>query len=76
MLHQKYQKPIILNEEEEEPAMPENPMERFVSAAQLDKNSLNKKVFLWGPVDDRSAKDITPLLFLDKRSQKRNNFLY
>ena len=54
-------------DDEEEPAAPENPMERFVSAARFDKKFIEqRKVFLWGPVDDRSAKDITSrLLFLD-----------
>jgi ATP-dependent Clp protease, protease subunit len=66
MLQKHYNKPFRL-EEEEEPAMPENPMEKFVSAAQFDKKFIEqRKVFLWGPVDDRSAKDITSrLLFLD-----------
>lgn len=54
-------------DDEEEPSVPENPMERFVSAARFDKKFIEqRKVFLWGPVDDRSAKDITSrLLFLD-----------
>jgi ATP-dependent Clp protease protease subunit len=42
-------------------------MERLVAAAQFDKKFIEqRKVFLWGVVDDRSAKDITSrLLFLD-----------
>jgi len=54
-------------DEEEEPKVNDNPMERLVAAAQFDKKFIEqRKVFLWGVVDDRSAKDITSrLLFLD-----------
>ncbi|MFZ9660265.1 MAG: ClpP family protease [Chitinophagaceae bacterium] len=54
-------------DEEEEPKTPENPMEKLISNAQFDKKFLEqRKVFLWGPVDDRSAKDITSrLMYLD-----------
>jgi ATP-dependent Clp protease, protease subunit len=57
----------VRSEEEEEPKMPENPMEKMISAAQFDKKFIEqRKVFLWGAVDDRSAKDITNrLLYLD-----------
>ncbi len=66
MDYMKYKKPFRMDEEEE-PAMPENPMEKFVSAAMFDKKFIEqRKVFLWGVVDDRSAKDITSrLLYLD-----------
>jgi ATP-dependent Clp protease protease subunit len=78
MLQQKYQKPFIQNEEEDEPSLPENPMERFVSAAQFDKKFIEqRKVFLWGPVDDRSAKDITSrLLFLDAKDPGKEITFY
>ncbi|HSF44356.1 MAG TPA: ATP-dependent Clp protease proteolytic subunit [Chitinophagaceae bacterium] len=54
-------------DEEEEPKMPENPMEKMLSAAQFDRKFIEqRKIFLWGPVDDRSAKDITSrLLYLE-----------
>lgn len=57
----------IRMDEEEEPKMPENPMEKLISSAQFDKKFIEqRKVFLWGPVDDRSAKDITSrLMYLD-----------
>ena len=66
MEYMKYNRPFRMDDEEE-PSVPENPMERFVSAARFDKKFIEqRKVFLWGPVDDRSAKDITSrLLFLD-----------
>lgn len=60
----------IKSEEEEPPEvpeMPENPMEKMVSGWQFDKKFIEqRKVFLWGAVEDKSAKDITSrLLYLD-----------
>lgn len=57
----------IRMDEEEEPKLPENPMEKLISSAQFDKKFIEqRKIFLWGPVDDRSAKDITSrLMYLD-----------
>ena len=54
-------------EEDDEPKLPENPMEKMFSTAQFDKKFIEqRKVFLWGPVDDRSAKDITArLMYLE-----------
>ena len=54
-------------EEEEEPKLPENPMEKMIATAQFDKKFIEqRKVFLWGVVDDRSAKEVTArLLYLD-----------
>ncbi len=63
-------KPFRLDEEE--PEMPESPsveipMEKMMSGWQFDKKFIEqRKVFLWGVVDDKSAKDITSrLLYLD-----------
>ena len=59
---------IRLDDEEETPKdVPENPMEKMLSAWQFDKKFLEqRKVFLWGVVDDKSAKDITNrLLYLE-----------
>jgi ATP-dependent Clp protease, protease subunit len=66
MEYMKYKKPFRMDEEEE-PSMPENPMEKLVSSAMFDKKFIEqRKIFLWGVVDDRSAKDITSrLLYLD-----------
>jgi ATP-dependent Clp protease, protease subunit len=66
MQYMKNKNPFRL-EDEEEPNLPENPMEKMISAAQFDKKFIEqRKVFLWGPVDDRSAKDITSrLLYLE-----------
>ena len=54
-------------DDDDEPKIPDNPIEKMVAVAQFDKKFIEqRKVFLWGPVDDRSAKDITSrLLFLD-----------
>ena len=58
----------IRNEDEEEPKeLPENPMEKMMSGWQFDKKFIEqRKIFLWGVVDDKSAKDITArLLYLE-----------
>lgn len=67
MLYNKSKRPFVLDDEEEEPKVNDNPMERMIASAQFDKKFIEqRKVFLWGPVDDRSAKDITArLLYLD-----------
>ncbi len=58
--------------DDEEPEMPEGPsveipIEKMMSGWQFDKKFIEqRKVFLWGVVDDKSAKDITSrLLYLD-----------
>lgn len=45
----------------------ENPMEKMMSGYQFDKKFIEqRKIFLWGVVDDKSAKDITSrLLYLE-----------
>src|SRR5882762_5176993 len=58
----------IRNEDEEEPKeLPENPMEKMMSGWQFDKKFIEqRKIFLWGVVDDKSAKDITNrLMYLE-----------
>ena len=59
---------IRLNDEEENPKeLPENPMEKMMAGWQFDKKFIEqRKIFLWGVVDDKSAKDITArLLYLE-----------
>ena len=49
-------------EEEENPEVtaPENPMEKMIGGWRFDKKFIEqRKIFLWGPVEDKSAKDIT-----------------
>ena len=61
-------KQIRFDDEEGNPKeMPENPMEKMVSGWQFDKKFIEqRKIFLWGAVEDKSAKDITArLLYLD-----------
>lgn len=67
-----------LRSEEEEPASPSHLMENMLSSAQFDKKFLEqRKVFLWGPVDDRSARDITNrLLFLDAKDPGKEIVFY
>lgn len=66
--------------EEESPVeMPENPMEKMMSGWMFDKKFIEqRKVFLWGAVDDKSAKEITDrLLYLEAIDPgKRNHLLY
>ena len=64
-----YKKNKTRFEEEEEPekSSPENPMEKMMGGMMFDKKFIEqRKIFLWGAVDDKSAKDITNrLLYLD-----------
>jgi ATP-dependent Clp protease, protease subunit len=55
-------------EDDDKPeGLPENPMEKMMSSWQFDKKFIEqRKVFLWGVVDDKSAKDITNrLMYLE-----------
>jgi ATP-dependent Clp protease protease subunit len=59
---------FIRQDDEESPLnLPENPMEKMMSGWMFDKKFIEqRKVFLWGAVDDKSAKDITDrLLYLE-----------
>jgi ATP-dependent Clp protease protease subunit len=63
-----YNKKFIRFEEEEDaPSSSDNPMEKMLSSWQFDKKFIEqRKVFLWGVVDDKSAKDITNrLMYLE-----------
>ena len=62
-----YQKNIRQEEEENPAGSPENPMEKMMSGWMFDKKFIEqRKVFLWGAVDDKTAKDITDrLLYLE-----------
>ena len=63
-----YYKNIRLDDEEENPKeMHESPMEKMMSGWQFDKKFIEqRKIFLWSPVDDKSAKDITNrLMYLE-----------
>lgn len=59
--------PFKYSEEDEPKEQPENPMEKMVAGWQFDKKFIEqRKIFLWGVVDDRSSKDITArLLYLE-----------
>lgn len=64
-----YKKNITRFEEDDEPekSSPENPMEKMMGGMMFDKKFIEqRKIFLWGAVDDKSAKDITNrLLYLE-----------
>src|SRR6185312_4401467 len=54
-------------EEETEAPAPENPIEKIMGGMMFDKKFIEqRKIFLWGEVNDKSAKDITNrLLYLE-----------
>jgi ATP-dependent Clp protease, protease subunit len=58
---------ILGEEEEPEVPVPENPIEKMMGGMMFDKKFLEqRKVFLWGEVHDKSAKEITNrLLYLE-----------
>ncbi len=58
---------IHLEEEDAPKEAPENPLEKMMSGWQFDKKFIEqRKVFLWGVVDDKSARDITNrLMYLE-----------
>ncbi len=60
-------KKIRFDDEEETPKETDNPMEKMMGSWQFDKKFIEqRKIFLWGVVDDKSAKDITSrLLYLE-----------
>ena len=62
-----YNKQFRMEEEEEPKEIPENPMEKMMGGMMFDKKFIEqRKIFLWGAVDDKSAKDITNrLLYLE-----------
>src|SRR5688500_2082832 len=62
-----YNKQFKRMEEEEEPKAAENPMEKMMGNMMFDKKFIEqRKIFLWGAVDDKTAKDITNrLLYLE-----------
>ncbi|MFT3979747.1 MAG: ATP-dependent Clp protease proteolytic subunit [Ferruginibacter sp.] len=64
-----YNKTKRMDDEEEQdiPELPENPMEKMMGGWRFDKKFIEqRKIFLWGPVDDKSAKDITDrLMYLE-----------
>ena len=55
------------DENEDPKDLPETSMEKMMSGYQFDKKFIEqRKIFLWGPVDDKSAKDITNrLMYLE-----------
>lgn len=65
-----YNKQFVRMEEEDEEdpkVTTDNPMEKMMGGLMFDKKFIEqRKIFLWGPVDDKSAKDITNrLLYLE-----------
>src|SRR5690606_22430541 len=68
IMHIRSKKHSFILDDEENPETPEMPsMEKMISGWQFDKKFIEqRKIFLWGGVDDKSAKDLTSrLLYLD-----------
>ncbi len=59
--------PVLKRKKNLQKKLPENPMEKMMGGMMFDKKFIEqRKIFLWGPVDDKSAKDITNrLLYLE-----------
>ena len=52
-------------EEEPEVETPENPIEKMMGGMMFDKKFIEqRKVFLWGEVHDKSAREITNRLLI------------
>ena len=62
-----YYKNLHSEDDDEMPVMPDNPMEKMMTGWQFDKKFIEqRKIFLWGAVDDKTAKDITNrLMYLE-----------
>ena len=63
-----FYKKLISLDEEEPKEIPESPaLEKMIGGVMFDKKFIEqRKLFLWGVVDDKSARDITNrLLYLD-----------
>lgn len=69
----------FISDDEDNPEIPEMPsMEKMLSGWQFDKKFIEqRKIFLWGGVDDKTAKDITSrLLYLDAIDQGKEITFY
>ncbi len=77
-LYKEYSTRFEEEEEEPEKAAPENPMEKMMGGMVFDKKFIEqRKIFLWGAVDDKTARDITNrLLYLDAVDQGKEITFY
>ena len=69
----------FISDDVDNPETPEMPsMEKMLSGWQFDKKFIEqRKIFLWGAVDDKSAKDLTSrLLYLDAIDQGKEITFY
>ena len=62
-----YNKQVRFEDEEPSKELPEFPVEKMMGGMMFDKKFIEqRKIFLWGAVDDKSAKDISArLLYLE-----------
>ncbi|MFT4153382.1 ClpP family protease [Parafilimonas sp.] len=67
MIDLKYISPLRLNEDDDEPQKEEKPEQSSYLMKKMEQLFLkNRAVYLWGPVEDKSARDVvSKLLLLD-----------
>jgi len=67
MIDLKYYNPLRLNEDDEEPQKEEKPEQSPYLMKKMEQLFLkNRSVYFWGPVEDKSARDVvSKLLLLD-----------
>ena len=68
MIDLKYYNPLRLNEDDEEPQKEEKPEQSPYLMKKMEQLFLkNRSVYFWGPVEDKSARDVvSKLLLLEK----------
>jgi ATP-dependent Clp protease protease subunit len=71
--------PLRLNDDDEEPQKEEKPEQSPYLMKKMEQLFLkNRAVYLWGPVDDKSARDVVSKLLLLEADKpgKENKILY
>jgi len=65
MIDLKYNEPLRLNDDEDEPQKEEKPEQSPYLMKKMEQLFLkNRSVYLWGPVEDKSARDVVSKLLL------------
>ena len=65
MIDLKYNEPLRLNDEDDEPQKEEKPEQSPYLMKKMEQLFLkNRSVYLWGPVEDKSARDVVSKLLL------------
>jgi ATP-dependent Clp protease protease subunit len=65
MIDLKYNEPLRLNDDDDEPQKEEKPEQSPYLMKKMEQLFLkNRAVYLWGPVEDKSARDVVSKLLL------------